>query len=114
MIEAEGADIIGGDVALSERLRYLCHDTALIYEEDGMESVESEPQLSVFQSACSGKTRSVVHLTKTQRLPPDSDHPPQLPRGAGEQKVSRETTDERLKTWFLPSNTLFAFRLICN
>lgn len=33
VIETEGADVIGGDVTLSERLRYLCHYTALIYKE---------------------------------------------------------------------------------
>lgn len=33
VIEAEGADVIGRDVALSERLRYLRHYPALIYEE---------------------------------------------------------------------------------
>lgn len=30
VIEAESADVVGGDVALSERLRYLSHDAALI------------------------------------------------------------------------------------
>lgn len=33
VIKAESADVIGGDVALSERLRYLGHYAALIYEE---------------------------------------------------------------------------------
>lgn len=32
VIKAESADVIGGDVALSERLRYLGHYAALIYE----------------------------------------------------------------------------------
>lgn len=37
-------------------------------------------------------------LTKTQRLPSYTNHPPQLPRGAGEQKISRkpETNDSIL------------------
>lgn len=33
VIKAEGADVIGGDVALSERLRDLGHDATLIYKE---------------------------------------------------------------------------------
>lgn len=38
-----------------------------------------------------------ARLTKTQRLSADANHPPQLPRGAGEQQVSRESAEERLK-----------------
>lgn len=33
VIKAEGADVIGGDVALGERLRDLGHDATLIYKE---------------------------------------------------------------------------------
>lgn len=33
VIKAESADVIGGDVALSEWLRYLGHNTALIYKD---------------------------------------------------------------------------------
>lgn len=50
-----------------------------------------------FVKVRSGKNPLCVaegRLTKTQRLSPDSNHPPQLPRGAGEQKISRETTEE--------------------
>lgn len=63
-----------------------------------------------------GTTHSVVprRLTKAQRLSADTNHPPQLPRGAGEQEVSREPAEQRLTTCLFYCAALFNSGLIYN